>query len=286
MISRISLPMVLAATAWLAASPAPLAAQRAVASRAADAGSTDTLRLSIGDAVARAVRESDESRIAGAQVEVAEAQVTTARAAGLPQARLSGNYSQVLRNARAEIVGQAIFGQNYNYTSNVNVSQVVFQGGRVFAGARAANDVRSAARLSLAETRAQLSVDVQRAYLNALLQRELEAIQQRNVDLAAERIALVEKLLAAGRASRYDALRARVERANLEPALLQSRNARELADIELRRLLNLPATRPLSLTSEVDTAALRAVVQGIAQDASPDPVRPSERAAQLTVNAR
>ena len=189
---RILFPLLLATVAGAAT---PLARVRAQQPRA-DAAQTDTLRLTIGDAVTRALRESDESRIAGAQVEVAEAQVTSARAAGLPQARLAGSYSQVLRNARADAVN-SLFRQNFNYNSNINVSQVLFQGGRIFAGARAAGDVRGASRLTVAETRAQLSVDVQRAYLNGLLQRELESIQQRNLDLASERIALVEKLLAA-----------------------------------------------------------------------------------------
>ncbi|MBK6486973.1 MAG: TolC family protein [Gemmatimonadetes bacterium] len=282
MIYHISFPKSLGVAAWLLATPAVLSAQRA---GAVPAPATDTVRLSIDEAVTRVLRESDESQLAAAQVDIAEAQVTSSRAAGLPQLRLAGNYSQVIKNARAEIVG-AIFGQNFNYSSNLNLSQSIFQGGRIFAGARAAGDVRRSARFTVAETRARLSVDVQRAYLTALLQRELEAIQTRNIELAVARIGLVEQLQGAGRASRYDVLRARVERTNLEPTLLQSRAARELADIELRRLLNLPAFRPLSLTSEIDTAALRTVVQGVARDSSPDPVRASERAAQMTLDAR
>lgn len=284
---RTVLSLGLAAAARLLAAPVALSAQSPAARPAArpEAGG-DTLYLSLADAVTRVLRESDEARLASAQVEVADAQVTSARAAGLPQARLAGNYSQVLRNARAEIVGQAIFGQNYNYNSNVNVSQVLFQGGRVFAGARAASDARNATRQTLAETQAQLSVGVQRAYLTALLQRELVAIQERNLALADERIKLVEQLQSAGRASRYEVLRSRVERANLEPALLQARAGRELADIEVRRLLNIPEGRPLVLVSALDTAALREVVRRVASDDTPDPVRAAERAAQLTLDAR
>lgn len=282
MISRIVRLTLPAAAAWLVATPAALSAQRAASASAAPA---DSVRLSIEDAVTRVLRESDEARLAAAQVEVADAQVTSARASGLPQLRLAGNYSQVLRNARAEIVG-SIFGQNFNYNSNLNLSQTLFQGGRVFAGSRAAGDVRRAARYNVADTKAQLSVDVQRAYLNALLQRELEAIQARNIELAIARITLVDQLQTAGRASRYDVLRARVERTNLEPALLQARAAKELADIELRRLLNFPANRPIALTSELDTAALRTVVHAVASDSSADPVRDSERAAQMTLDAR
>ena len=185
----------------------------------------DTLRLTIADAVTRVMRESDEVRVASAQIELTEAQITTARASGLPQARLSSSYSQVLRNARAEIVGQTIFGQNYNYTGNINISQTLFQGGRIFAGTRAAGDARNVARFNRAETQAQISVDVQRAYLTSQLARELLQIQERNVELATQRLALVQQLEGGGRASRYDVLRARVERSNLEPALLQARSA-------------------------------------------------------------
>ena len=246
----------------------------------------DSLRLSIEDAVRRAVRESDESRVARAQVELTEAQVTTARASGLPQMRLSSSYTQVLRNARAEIVGQSIFGQNYNYTGNVNISQVLFQGGRVFAGSRAAGDARRAATLTRAETEALLAVDVQRAYLNVQLNRELLQIQERNRDLAAERLALVERLESGGRASRFDVLRSRVERTNLEPQLLQARNAYELSEIELRRVLNIPADQPVVLTSALDTAGLRAVSRLATGDSATNPMRSSERAAVSTLDGR
>ncbi len=110
----------------MVASPVALSAQQLGSARAGDGAATDTVHLSIVDAVTRALRESDESRIAGAQVEVADAQVTSARAAGLPQARLAGSYSQVLRNARADAVN-SLFHQNFNDNSNINFSHALFQ---------------------------------------------------------------------------------------------------------------------------------------------------------------
>src|SRR4051812_11093831 len=124
---------------------------------------SDTLRLSIEEAVTRAVRQSDETRLSAAQVEVTEAQITTARAAGLPQLRVNGSYTQVIENARANIVG-SVFGQAFTYNTNANISQTIFQGGRIFAGTRAAADSRRAARYDQAEVQARMSVDVQRAY--------------------------------------------------------------------------------------------------------------------------
>ncbi|MGQ0766899.1 MAG: TolC family protein [Gemmatimonadota bacterium] len=245
----------------------------------------DTLRLSLGEAVTRGLRDSDELRLASALVDMTDAQVTTARATGLPQVRFTGNYTQVVENARATIVGQ-IFGQSYNYTTNLNVSQAVFQGGRIMAGARAAGSMRAASRQDVVETHALMSVSVQRAYLQAVLARELEAIQQRNIELAQARVGLVEQLESAGRASRYEVLRARVERANLEPGVLQARSARELADIEVRRLLNIPAAVTIVFTSALDTAALSTLANSIAGDSISKPVRAAVRSAEYELEAR
>jgi outer membrane protein TolC len=251
----------------------------------AEAQGPDTVRISISDAVARTLRESDEIKVAAAQVDVTEGAVTTARAAGLPQARVTGAYTQTVLNAQAAIVS-SLFGQSYRYTSNLNVSQPVFQGGRIFAGMRAASATRGASRLTFNETKSRLAVDAQRAYLGAVLARELVTIQEQNLTLADQRLAQVQQLESAGRASRYDLLKARVERANFEPGLLLARSNSELADITLRQLLNLPDAAPIVLTTELDTASLRSAVQTVAADTMHGMLRPAIRAAEMTLDAR
>jgi len=254
----------------------------------------DSLTLSLPDAVTRALRSGDESRLAEAQVDATEAGIVTARAAVLPQLRLNGAYTQVLENARANIVG-SVFGQNYTYNTNANLSQPLFQGGRVIAGYQAARSLRSASRLDAEETRALVTVGVQTAYLNALAAEQIVGIQERNLALSAERIAQAEQLERAGRAARYDVLRARVERSNLEPLVIQARNDRDLARIELKRLLNLPIERALRLVTQVaaDSTAVLAVLQAAARDTvraagadSRGVNRPAVRSAQLVADAR
>jgi outer membrane protein TolC len=246
---------------------------------------SDTLRMAIDEAVTRAIRLSDESRLAAAQIEVTEAQITTARAAGLPQLRLNGAYTQVIENARANVVG-SVFAQAFTYNTNANVSQTLFQGGRIFAGTRAAADARRAARFQQTEVRAQVAVDIQRAYFQALLSDRLYEIQVRNLALAEERLKQVERLEAGGRAARYDVLRARVERTNLEPALIQARSDRELTLLEVKRILNIPVQQPLVLTSALDPDGLQAFVAAVANDSSADPLRASVRSAESIVEAR
>ena len=254
---------------------------------AGSAQRADTIRLSVSDALTRVLRESDEIRIGQAQLEVTSAQVTQARASGLPALNLRGSYTQQTRNARAAIVSAGIFGQNYTYTTTLALTQPIFQGGRIFAGMRAAAEAREASRQNLAETRARLTLNAQTAYLDAILARELVIIQEENAKLADARLLQVQQLEKAGRASRYDLLKARVDRANLEPVLLQARSNTALADIELKQLLNYPSEAVLVLVNELDTAALRASVASIVSSiGSGPPSRASVRAAEATLDVR
>ncbi|HEX2723532.1 MAG TPA: TolC family protein [Gemmatimonadaceae bacterium] len=251
---------------------------------AARAESPDTVALSLPEAVTRALRIGDEARAAEAQVEVTDAQVTIARAAGLPQVRLSTSQSHVYESARAAAVG-AIFNQPNTYTANATISQALFQGGRVVAGSRAASSLRRASRLDQTETLAQASLDVQRAYLQALFAGTLAAIQDTAYALAGERLAQVQQFEKAGRASRYDVLRAGVERANLQPAVIQARSEVELALVELRRLINIPPSQPLKLITRLDTASVVRWVAALKADSRP-PDRAAVRSAQQVSNAR
>lgn len=244
----------------------------------------DSISLSLPDALSRALRSGDEARAAQAQIDVTDAQVTIARAAGLPQLRVNANQSHVYESARAAAVGQ-IFNQPNTYTANATLSQALFQGGRIIAGARAASRLRSASRFEQTEVLAQMSLDVQRAYLEALFAGNLAAIQDTAYALAGERLAQVQQFEKAGRSSRYDVLRAQVERANLQPAVIEARSQVELALVELRRLINAPANQPLRLTTRLDTAEVLQWVAQLKTDAG-TVNRAAVRSAELTADAR
>jgi outer membrane protein TolC len=244
----------------------------------------DSLRLTIKSAVEQALTSSDEVRITQAQIELADAQVTAARAAGIPQARLTSTYSHAYQNARANAVG-SVFNQPNTYNTSLNLSQSLFQGGRIMAGRRVAENAREAVRYDQREARARVSVDAQRAYLQALYTQQVAALQDTNLAIATRRLAQVEQLEAAGRAARYDVLRARVARSSIEPLVIQARNDREIALIDLKRLLNIPVSRPVTLTTRLDGNAVRTVIRALV-DTAATPDRPSLRSAELTVRAR
>lgn len=245
---------------------------------------TDTLRLSLDEAVTLGLRVADEVRLSAAQADIADAQVDLARASLLPQLRINSSYSRTFESARSNAVS-AVFNQPNTYTANANLSQTLFQGGRLVATARAAGALAEAARLSVEERKALYTVELQRAYLGALLAERLAQLQQTNLQLASARLTQVQQFLTAGRAAQYDVLRAKVERANIEPLAIQALNDRDLYHLELKRLLNLPIEQPIALTSTVDPQAAQALVASFL-DTAVTPERPALRAAELTARSR
>jgi outer membrane protein TolC len=269
-------------TVALALSLAPFIAR----GQSVDGGaSRDTVRLTVDDAVAIALRQSDEMGIAAAQIDVADAQYGAARANTLPQLRLSGSYLRVYESARGQAVG-SVFNQPNTYITNANLSQTLFQGGKLVSATRAANDVRQAARYDEREQRAQVTLQVQRAYLEVLYAERIAALQDTNVLLASRRLAQVEQFERAGQAARYDVLRARVERANLEPLAIQAHSDRELAILQLKRVLNMPVEQPVELVSRVDPAAAAAALVAALADTALAPDRASVRSAELNLSAK
>ncbi|HEX6748433.1 MAG TPA: TolC family protein [Longimicrobium sp.] len=248
----------------------------------------DTLAVSIEDALGRALQQGDEVRVSEARRDAAAAQVGQARATGLPTLRLNGAFTHVYENARAQAVGQ-IFNQPNTYNLNLNLGVPLFQGGRVSAGLRSASRLRGAATADVEQARQDVTLQVLRAYLDALLADRLVEIQQTNVRLAGERLRQVEQMERAGRSSRYDVLRARVERSNLEPAAIQAAGDRELALLELKRLANIPAGQPLKLVSPVEAEAVSALAQQAAAETVNDSASiasiPSVRAAEMRAQA-
>jgi outer membrane protein TolC len=267
-ISLVALPAVL-----------PLGAQ-SPAARAA----VDTLRLSVEDAVTLAQRQSDEVGIAAAQAEVADARFGAARANALPQLRLNSTYTHVYESARGQAVG-SVFNQPNTYTINANLSQTLFQGGKLVNATRSAGELREAARFDEREQRALVTLEVQRAYLQALYTTRIAALQDTNLTLASSRLAQVEQFERAGQAARYDVLRARVERANIEPLAIQAHSDQELALLDLKRVLNVPIAQPVVLTSRIDAGAADAVLAQLADTAAAIE-RASVRAAERMLASR
>jgi outer membrane protein TolC len=236
----------------------------------ADVGlQSDTLRLSLEEAVARALRESEEIATARTAMAQADAQVVQATASALPQLSSSLTYNRAIRSIfdqaqgpppvsdslqdfMSALFGGLPFGRKNTYIATLTLTQPVYVGGKVGAALKVAEHYRAAARDQLAETEEDITLQVRSAYLTAGLAQRLVDIAVESRRLAGEHLSQVESFFEAGTAAEFDLLRARVDLENRDPIVVQAQNSATLALLDLKRLVNVPAEQQLRLTSEMD----------------------------------
>lgn len=216
------------------------------------------------DAVATALRHHPDAAIARERLTAAEAMITQARAAGLPQLSLSGRYTQTNSpmHAFGAILNQRAFtpGLDFNRPGridNLNVAGTVgvtlYSGGRTTAsrraaeaGARAAAEELRAAHLHLANSAIQTLLNLRKAR---------EAVGAVTAGVRAYEAALANTRLRfeAGQVLKADLLSLEVKLAETREALTGARHGAALAERAFLFVLGLePAAHPSVELAPVD----------------------------------
>ena len=281
-------------TAIMLAVMAALAARGEEVRAAVAHGAPDTLALSLDQAVDRALQESEEIAKARATLAGAESQVTQATSAAFPQLSSSIVYNRAIKTIfdgmgamptvddadippafdesktpkeRFDLLSDLMatnfvsamfaglpFGRKNTYVATLSMAQPLYVGGKVGAALKIAEHYRAVARSQVDETEDDLVLQVRSAYLTASLAGRLVHIARESRRIAEAHYRQVEDFHAAGTASEFELLRARVELENRDPVVVQAEDGANLALLELKRLVNLPAEQPVRLTSEPDAS--------------------------------
>lgn len=253
----------------------------------------DTVRLTLDEAVQRALASGEEMRSARAQVREANGQVTEAWAAALPQVTGTVLYTRQFASifegfgsdtTIAPIFENSPFGAANAWNLELRASQLLWSSGKVGAALKGARAYRQGATATADQTASDIAFRVKRAYLDAALADQLVTIARAGLDQAREHLTQVKRYQLAGTRAEYDLLRAQVDVANQEPVVVEAENGRAIALLELRRLVNVPADRPLELTTPLvpgDGTLPVAVLDSVGT-----PSRASLSAAEAAVSVR
>lgn len=284
-------------THFLPATVAALALAAALAAPASPAATApaDTLRLSLDDAVARALATSAEARAALAGVRVADGQVLEATASALPQVTGALTYNRkfdsVFRSAAGDtslgalgdLFSKSSFAAVHGWSADLTATQTLWDG-QVGAGVAAARAVRKYALATRDEALADVALGVRAAYLEALQAIAVQAIAEQGLSQSRAHLKQVTLFHGQGSRSEYDLLQAQVDAANQEPAVVAARNATGQSLLRLRQLLDLPPGQPLALTTPL--AFEGGQVPVLTAEPGDGSERAALRAADATVRAR
>ena len=256
--------------------------------------------LSLREALARADSAAFANRAADALADAARAPATTALRGILPTLRVEGGFVRTddpigvfgtaLRQRRITAADFDPARLNHpDAISNVQGGAVIEQplfNADAWTGRRAAGHAEDAARANARWSRLGTRADVIGAYFGATLAQERVGTLEAGERAARAHVRQAESMVAAGLATRSDALLASVSAGEVEAQLAE---ARADAGTALRRLAMVLGSRePVGMVPAAlpDAAVIQAVVAG--QTAAPDaatPTRPDVDAARLALRA-
>lgn len=188
-------------------------------------------RLDLPSALQYALEHNFSIRQARERLNQAEGALLTARSGMLPQATVSSAYTR--NSEQITIPGN----DDETWNATAQVSQTVYAGGAVSAGARAARASRDAAQYQLQAITNNVVAGVRTGFYNVLRARETIKVREQALALLEEELKNARNRYEAGAGAQFDVLRAEVAVANGRPPLITARNDLRIAIEELRELL-------------------------------------------------
>jgi outer membrane protein TolC len=223
---------------------------------AAGVRAQEAVDLSLEEALGRLDQVSESVRVAAASVDRARGEETQARSGYYPQVGASAGYTRTLQSEFEALqdLGSEFedlpFGQANRWDLGLSFSQSLWSGGRIGGRVGAAKAGVRAAELGLAAARAAAALELTEAYFDAALTERLVSIAESTLEQADATLAQVRSAREVGERSEFDLLRAQVSRDNQRPLVVERRSARDLAQLRLAQLLELPAATRFHLTTD------------------------------------
>jgi len=141
---------------------------------------------------------------------------------------------------------QFTVGAHNNLIGTVGIRQSIWGGGKSFSAMRAARLFRQFSEEKLRAAKQRLHTQVETAFYDLLLARELTRVSKSSVARARANFRRVEKLREAGRVSDYDLLRAQVQVAELLTDSISTENVRVLADLAFKNQIGIDPNEPIT----------------------------------------
>jgi len=198
--------------------------------------SGEEISLNLNDAINLAMANNESYLIAKKEVERAQSQIFEAASGAFPQ--ITGGLTY-LRNWRVptgvfqfnDEVVTVKFGTDNSYTADLTMTQPLYSGGKTFAALKIARLYKKLSLETVRMARQNLKVEVYGSFYTAILANEMSLAGLQSLKLAKENLEVVEQMFSQGVVSEYDLLKAKVEVANIQPAVIKSNTRLRSLDI-------------------------------------------------------
>ncbi len=183
-------------------------------------------RYTLEDCIELALKNGAAAKTAALEEAIAGARVKQARSVALPKLLATAKYTRLDELQEIDFDGELLeVGTLNNYAAGVEVSQLLFSGGKVGAALRAASITGRQAAAVRAEAESEVRRTVTHLFNEILLSRARIEVLEESLALLEGLVKQTEARRAEGKASEFDILSARVRFENERPQLIQAKNA-------------------------------------------------------------
>ena len=224
----------------------------------ADLRAQTPVRLTLEDAIARGLEASHRVAEIEARQEAARAVEDQRKAASMPQVALLAGYSRTNHVDEFGIPGGLLIYPDIpnNIRSRVDLQWPIYTGGRTSALTRAAADETNAIAQDRDAARADLRLDVTRAYWAVITARaSVDVVSQALARIGAH-LNDVRNQLDVGLVPPNEVLSLEAQQARQQMLLIEAENLVETAGADFRRLVGLAPDTPFELADRIDAPSI------------------------------
>ena len=214
--------------------------------------------MRIEDAIEIALKKNPDILVAAQSLNATSGEMISVRSQLIPKLTLTSQYGYTSRDVTMDAPGSSPNISDQAWNINLNFSQLVYDGGAVISGIRAAisAEVESYFRLRLAIDK--VISDVKVNFYEVVLNRALIIANKQSVDLLEQQLKDQQNRYEAGTVPRFNVLQAEVALANAKPPLIQAENNYRISMYKLVRLLGMdypsgsPSEVPFNIVGKLD----------------------------------
>ena len=216
--------------------------------------------LTLDDAQTRAVQASHRLAEAQAREAVAQAVVAARQAAERPIVSVGAGYTRTNHVLEFSVPGPGGVSRVLypdvpdNYRTRLDLQWPIYTGGRTDALERAARAEASAVAAEVAVGRADLRLEVARAFWAVVTGRAAVAVLEQGVSRAQAHVADVRERLNAGLVPPNETASAEAQESRARMLLIEARNQRDVASADLARLIGAELAQPIEPAASLDAA--------------------------------
>ncbi|UCD16722.1 MAG: TolC family protein [Candidatus Zixiibacteriota bacterium] len=192
------------------------------------------------------------------ELDRARGDIIAARAGALPQLSLDGRYTRNITERELFFAGEKVpISLNNDFSLSLSLTQPLYVGGKVGSAMQVARIYDRYSKEKVRQIEAEIIYSAESLFYSAILAESHLEVLEKAYEQFSYNYDVVDKYYGQGLVSEFELLRARVEKANLEPQLVAAKAGLNIAQKSLKSFLGLSLDEAIAIVVDFgDTAAI------------------------------